>query len=55
MNTYTLDELAESKDKEVAKIAKEMMKLDYPKTAQFEILLKQRIISYDIHGKEYKR
>ena len=53
MITDTLGELAESKDKEVSNIAKNTMKLGFPKTARFEILFKQRIITYDIHGKEH--
>lgn len=53
MIIHTLDELAESKDKEVAKKAKDAMKLGFPKTAQFEILLRQRTVTYNIHGKEH--
>jgi hypothetical protein len=54
MKTFTLNELVKSKDKEVSKIAKNAMKLGFPETAQFEIILKQRIVTYDINGKEHK-
>lgn len=53
MKTYTLDELVKSKDKNLAKLAKDTIKLNFPKSVVFEIILKQRIITYDINGKEH--
>jgi len=44
MKTFTLKELTQSKEKEVARQAKALLNINFPESAQFEITLKQKII-----------
>lgn len=48
----SLEDLLKSKDKYVVKSAKALIKLNYPKSTKFEIVLEPRIIYYDINNKE---
>ncbi len=46
MKLHTLDELCESKDEYISVLAKKIKQSNYnfPKTARFEIIIKQKVI-----------